>query len=82
MLHKNLKSNAGLANSQTLRTQVSHVFMSIYAGFKFECLSIKIRLNPTPLLRSKLPTDAARSAFEMLTRSQAGPAAASGQLFR
>ena len=76
MLHKNLKSNAGLANSQTLRTQVSHVFMSIYAGFKFECLSIKIRLNPTPLLRSKLPTDAARSAFEKQTQQRTGPAAA------
>jgi len=56
--------------------------MSIYAGFKFECLSINIRLNPTPLLRFKLPTAAARSAFEKLTQQQTGPAAASVQMIR
>ena len=50
VFHKNLKSNAGLAKSptQTLRTQSSHLFMSIYAVFKLECLSIKIRLTPRP----------------------------------
>ena len=77
VFHKNLKSNAGLAKSptQTLRTQSSHIFMSIYAVFKLECLSIKIRLTPTAL-RFKLLTNAARSAFEKLTQQRTGPAAA------
>lgn len=77
VFHKNLKSNAGLAKSptQTLRTQSSHVFMSIYAVFKLECLSVKIRLTPTAL-RFKLLTNAARSAFEKLRQWQVAPAAA------
>jgi len=38
--HKSLKSNAGLAKSptRTVTTQNNHVFMSIYAVFKLECL--------------------------------------------
>ena len=48
VFHKSLKSNASLAKSptQTLKTQSNHVFMSIYAVFKLECLSIKTRINP------------------------------------
>ena len=76
VFHKNLKSNAGLAKSptQTLRTQSSHVFMSIYAVFKLECLSIRTKLNPTAL-RFKLLTNATRSAFEKLRQWQAAPTA-------
>ena len=75
VFHKNLKSNAALAKSptQTLRTQSSHIFMSIYAVFKLECLSIKTKLNPMAL-RFKLLTNATRSAFEKLHQLQAAPA--------
>jgi hypothetical protein len=45
--HKSLKSNAGLAKSptRTVTTQNNHVFMSIYAVFKLECLKIKHKTN-------------------------------------
>jgi hypothetical protein len=45
--HKSLKSNAGLAKSpiRTVTTQNNHVFMSIYAVFKLECLKIKCKTN-------------------------------------
>ena len=77
VFHKNLKSNAALAKSptQTLRTQSSHIFMSIYAAFKLECLSVKTKLSSTAL-RFKLLTNATRSAFEKLRRWQVAPAAA------
>ena len=77
MFHKNLKSNAALAKSptQTLRTQSGHIFMSIYAAFKLECLSVKIKLNPTAL-HAKLLTSATRSAFEKLRQQQAQPVTA------
>ena len=43
VFHKSLKFNARLAKSptRTLRTQSNHVFMSICATFKLQCLSIK-----------------------------------------
>mgnify|MGYP003555849175 FL=1 len=43
VFHKSLKSNANLAKSptRTTRTQSNHVFMSVCAAFKLECLSIK-----------------------------------------
>ena len=77
VFHKNLKSNAALAKSptQTLRTQSSHIFMSIYAVFKLECLSIQTKLNPMAL-RLKLLTSATRRAFEKLRQWQVVPAAA------
>jgi len=77
VFHKSLKSNVGLAKSPTRewRTQGSHVFMSIYAVFKLECLSIRTKLNPTAL-RFELLTSATRSAFENLRQRQAAPAAA------
>jgi hypothetical protein len=42
VFHKSLKSNASLAKSptQTTKTQSNHVFMSICAAFKLECLSL------------------------------------------
>jgi IS4 transposase len=45
--HKSLKSNAGLAKSptRTVTTQNNHIFMSIYAVFKLECLKIKHKAN-------------------------------------
>ena len=60
-----LKSNAGLAKSptQALRTQSSHIFMSIYAAFKLECLSLKAGLN-LRALRARCLANATRSAFE------------------
>ena len=83
MFHKNLKSNAALAKSptQTLRTQSSHIFMSIYAVFKLECLSIQTNLNPMAL-RLKFLTNATRRAFEKLRQWQVVPAAAQGQLLK
>jgi hypothetical protein len=45
--HKSLKQNAGLAKSptRTVITQNNHVFMSIFAVFKLECLKITHCLN-------------------------------------
>jgi hypothetical protein len=67
MFHKSLKSNANLAKSptRTIRTQSNHVFMSICATFKLECLSIKSKLNPFALCR-KLLINASRSAYAQL----------------
>lgn len=72
VFHKSLKSNANLAKSptRTVRTQSNHVFMSIYAAFKLECLSIKNKLNPFAL-RLKLLINASRSAYSELQKFQA-----------
>lgn len=71
VFHKSLKSNANLAKSptRTLRTQSNHIFMSICAAFRLECLSIKNNLNPFALCR-KLLINASRSAYEELRRFQ------------
>jgi len=55
VFHKFLKSNANLAKSptRTLRTQSNHVFLSICAAFKLECLSRKNKLSPfLPVLQA------------------------------
>ena len=67
VFHKTLKSNAALAKSPTqrVRTQGNHVFMSIYAAFRLECLSIKHKLNHFAL-RAKLYLKANRLAFDEL----------------
>ena len=67
VFHKSLKSNANLAKSptRTVRTQSNHIFMSICATFKLECLSIKSKLNPFALCR-KLLINASRSAYAEL----------------
>ena len=67
VFHKSLKSNANLAKSptRTVRTQSNHIFMSICATFRLECLSIKNSLNPFALCR-KLFINATRSAYEEL----------------
>ena len=45
--HKSLEHNAALAKSPTkrVRTQISHLVMSMIAVFKPECLKIKHCLN-------------------------------------
>lgn len=75
VFHKSLKSNAGLAKSptQTVRTQSNHVFMSIYAAFKLECLSLKCKTNPFAL-RLKLLINATRGAFVELRGLQVAAA--------
>ncbi len=67
IFHKTLKSNAALAKSPTqrVRAQGNHVFLSIYASFRLECLSIKHKLNHFAL-RAKLYLKANRIAFDEL----------------
>jgi len=69
VFHKNIKSNTGLAKSPTKvrRTQSNHVFMSLCAAAKLECLSIKRKVN-TFALKSQLYIKAIRLAFEELQR--------------
>ena len=70
--HKSLKSNTGLAKSptRTVTTQNNHVFMSIYAVFKLECLKIKHKVNHFAL-RTKLFLKANKIAYEELRKLQA-----------
>ena len=72
VFHKSLKSNANLAKSptRTTRTQSNHVFMSVCAAFKLECLSIKKKLNPFALCR-KLLINASRAAYAELQQFRA-----------
>ena len=67
--HKSLKSNAGLAKSptRTITTQNNHVFMSIYAVFKLECLKIKHKANHFAL-RTKLFIKANQMAYAELQK--------------
>jgi len=69
VFHKSLKSNANLGKSPTkrIRTQSNHIFMSFYAAFKLQCLSIKSKLNPFSLQR-KLLINANRAAYEELDK--------------
>jgi uncharacterized pyridoxamine 5'-phosphate oxidase family protein len=70
--HKSLKSNAGLAKSptRTVTTQNNHIFMSIYAVFKLECLKIKHKANHFAL-RAKLFIKANQMAYEELQKLRA-----------
>jgi hypothetical protein len=65
--HKSLKSNAALAKSptRTVTTQNNHVFMSIVAVFKLECLKIKHKANHFAL-RAKLFIKATQQAYAEL----------------
>lgn len=67
VFHKSLKSNAALAKSPTRRvtTQNNHVFMSIYAVFKLECLSMTRKINQFAI-RTKLYIKATRQAYKEL----------------
>ena len=70
--HKSLKSNAGLAKSptRTIMTQKNHIFMSIYAVFKLECLKIKHKTNHFAL-RTRLFIKANQLAYEELQKLRA-----------
>ena len=70
--HKSLKSNAALAKSPTgtVTTQTNHVFMSIYAVFKLECLKLKHKTNHFAL-RAKLFIKATQQAYRQLQELKA-----------
>jgi len=65
--HRTLKQNGNLAKSpaRRKRTQSNHIFMSIYATFKLECLSIKTSLTHYAL-RMKMLINATKSAYDQL----------------
>ena len=75
VFHKSLKSNASLAKSptQTTKTQSNHVFMSICAAFKLECLSLKNKLSPFAMCR-KLLIKASQTAYAELQLLRAAAA--------
>lgn len=64
VFQKTLKSNTGLAKSPTkcIRTQTNHIFMSIYAAFQLECLSLKHKMNHFAL-RSRIYIQALQHAM-------------------
>ena len=67
VFHKSLKQNAALGKAplRRVRTQNNHIFASLYAVFKLECLKIKHHLNHFAL-RSKIYLKALKSAYEEL----------------
>ncbi|MDM8568979.1 hypothetical protein QUF50_05615 [Thiotrichales bacterium HSG1] len=62
--HKSLKSNAVLAKSPArhIVSQSNHIFSSIIAVFKMECLKISNHINHF-ILRSKLYLKTIKTAF-------------------
>ena len=64
VFHKNIKSNTAFAKSpsRTLRTQSNHLFMSIYAAARLECMSIKKSMN-TFALKQQLYIKAIQQAY-------------------
>jgi len=64
VFHKSLKQNAALGKAPVRRvvTQNNHVFASLYAVFKLECLKVKQKLNHFAL-RAHLYLKAIRVAF-------------------
>ena len=69
--HKSIKQNTSLAKSptKTVKTQINHVFASIYAFFKLELLNMKTNLNHFAL-KSKLYTRALLVSFNELRELQ------------
>ncbi len=67
VFHKSIKSNTSMAKSpaRTIRTQSNHIFMSLYATARLECLSLKKGLNKFAL-KAKLYIKATQQAFEEL----------------
>lgn len=67
VFHKSLKQNAALGKAPVRRvmTQNNHIFATLYAVFKLECLKIKHHLNHFSL-RSKIYLKALRSAYDEL----------------
>ncbi len=72
VFHKSLKSNASLAKSptRTPMTQINHVFLSILAVFKLECLKIRHKKNHFAL-RTKLYINSLRHAYHSLGEMKA-----------
>jgi len=64
---KSLKHNVDFAKSptKTIRTQTNHIFLSILAFFKLECLKIKHKLNHFAM-RAKLLLKANQIAYQEL----------------
>ena len=62
--HQSLKMNAGLCKSptKTVRTQTNHIFASIYAFFKLECLRKINNLNHFAM-RAKIYYNSAKIAY-------------------
>lgn len=75
VFHKSLKSNAALAKSptRTTTTQNNHVFMSIVAVFKMECLKLKHKFNHFAL-RAKIFIKATQQAYAELQTLRANAA--------
>ena len=69
--YKSLKSNAALEKSPTRKekTQKNHIFASIYAVFKLECLKLKHNMNHFAL-RNKLLLKATQEAYFCLQKLQ------------
>ena len=67
--HKSLKHNVDLAKSPTkkVRTQSNHIFLSVLAFFKLECLKIKNKMNHFAM-RAKLLVKANQTAYLELQR--------------
>lgn len=67
--HKSLKSNAAVGKSptKTTKTQINHIFLSIMAVFKLECLKMKYHLNHFAI-RAKLLFRANQVALTELQR--------------
>ena len=67
--HKSLKQNASAEKSptRTVVTQNNHFFASVYAFFKLQALSVKIKINHFAL-KAKLYINAIKSAHEELQR--------------
>jgi hypothetical protein len=65
--HKSIKSNTALKKSptKTVRTQINHVFSSIYAYFKLEKLSLKTHMNHFAL-KNKILLKANQAVFKEL----------------
>lgn len=67
--HASLKGNTALAAAptKTKRTQLNHVFASIYAFVKLEVMRVEVKLNHFAL-RSKLYVKALQASFDELRR--------------
>lgn len=65
--HKSIKQNASLAKSptKTIRTQSNHVFCSMLAFVKLECLRLKTNMNHFAI-KTKLYINATRNAINEL----------------
>jgi hypothetical protein len=65
--HKTLKSNTNIAKSfaHTIITQSNHIFSSVYAAFKLECINFKLKSNHFAI-KAKLCCAANKAALQTL----------------